>query len=47
MSPGPHLSLLEYHVLLALADGPRYGYAVRDTVVEDSSGTLEPRPASL
>ena len=40
-------SLLEYHVLLALADGPLYGYAVRDAVEEESDGALTPRAGSL
>lgn len=41
------MSTLEYHVLLALADGPRYGYAVKDAVESESAGTLRPRAGSL
>jgi DNA-binding PadR family transcriptional regulator len=41
------MSNLEYHVLLALASGPLYGYAIRDAVVTESSGTLTPRAGSL
>ena len=40
-------SFLEYHVLLALAGGPLYGYAVRDAVEEESEGALTPRAGSL
>lgn len=41
------LSNLEYHVLLAMADGPRYGYAIRDAVESESDGTLTPRAGTL
>jgi DNA-binding PadR family transcriptional regulator len=41
------MSNLEYHVLLALAQGPLYGYAVAEAVVSESGGTLTPRPGSL
>jgi len=41
------MSSLEYHVLLALASGPLYGYAIKDAVVAESSGTLTPRAGSL
>jgi PadR family transcriptional regulator PadR len=40
-------STLEYHVLLALANGPLYGYAIKDAVATESSGTLTPRAGSL
>jgi PadR family transcriptional regulator len=40
-------STLEYHVLLALAGGPLHGYAVKDAVADESSGTLTPRAGSL
>lgn len=43
----PTLSTLEFHVLLALAGGPIHGYAITDTVAEESSGTLTPRAGSL
>ena len=38
---------LEYHVLLALAGGPLYGYAIKDAVADESAGTLTPRAGSL
>ena len=41
------LSTLDYHVLLAMAEGPRYGYAIKSAVEDESSGTLRPRAASL
>jgi DNA-binding PadR family transcriptional regulator len=41
------LSNLEYHVLLALAAGPLYGYAIKDAVANESAGTLTPRAGSL
>lgn len=41
------MSLLEYHVLLALARGPLYGYAIKDAVASESAGTQTPRAGSL
>jgi PadR family transcriptional regulator len=41
------LSNLEYHVLLALAGCPLYGYAIKDAVAVESAGTLTPRAGSL
>lgn len=41
------LSALDYHVLLAVAHGPLYGYAIRDAVEEESQGALSPRAGSL
>jgi DNA-binding PadR family transcriptional regulator len=41
------MSNLEYHVLLALAQGPLYGYAIKDAVASESSGTITPRAGSL
>lgn len=41
------LSLLEYHVLLALASGPQHGYAIKDAVATESGGSLTPRAGSL
>lgn len=41
------LSTLEYHVLLAMASGPLYGYAIKSAVEAESSGTLTPRAGSL
>lgn len=40
-------SLLEYHVLLALASGPLHGYAVAERVTLESGGGLRPRAGSL
>jgi DNA-binding PadR family transcriptional regulator len=41
------MSLLEYHVLLALASAPLHGYAIKDVVAAESAGTLTPRAGSL
>jgi PadR family transcriptional regulator, regulatory protein PadR len=41
------MSPLEYHVLLAMAEGPLYGYAINDAVEAESDGTLTPRAGSL
>lgn len=41
------LSNLEYHVLLTMADAPLYGYAIKEAVEAESSGTLTPRAGSL
>jgi PadR family transcriptional regulator PadR len=41
------ISNLEYHVLLAMADGPLYGYAIKEAVEEESAGALRPRAGSL
>lgn len=41
------LSTLEYHVLLALAEGPLYGYAVLQAVEAESMGAVTPRAGSL
>jgi len=40
-------SLLEYHVLLALASGALHGYAIAERVAAESSGALTPRAGSL
>jgi PadR family transcriptional regulator, regulatory protein PadR len=47
VSEGPGMSLLEYHVLLALASGPLHGYAIKDAVASESGGSLTPRAGSL
>lgn len=48
MSPADDgLSRLEYHVLLAMAPGPLYGYALKEAVEEESGGALTPRAGSL
>lgn len=41
------MSLLEYHVLLALAGGPLHGYAVKQRVELESDGGLAPQAGSL
>jgi DNA-binding PadR family transcriptional regulator len=41
------MSLLEYHVLLALAGGALHGYAIAERVAAESGGTLQPRAGSL
>jgi DNA-binding PadR family transcriptional regulator len=41
------VSLLEYHVLLALAGGALHGYAVAERVASESGGALLPRAGSL
>ena len=41
------LSTLEYHVLLALANGPVHGYAIKNAVDTESGGTVTPRAGSL
>ena len=40
-------SLLEYHVLLALASGALHGYAIAERVAAESGGALKPRAGSL
>jgi PadR family transcriptional regulator PadR len=40
-------SLLEYHVLLALASGALHGYAIAERVAAESAGALQPRAGSL
>ena len=49
MTPIPDggLTSPEYHVLLAIAEGPLHGYAIRDAVEADSRGVLTPRAGSL
>lgn len=41
------ISSLEYHVLLAMAAGPLYGYAIKNAVETESGGALMPRAGSL
>lgn len=43
----PTLSSLEYHVVLALAGGALYGYALKLAVERESGGVLTPRAGSL
>ena len=40
-------SLLEYHVLLALASGALHGYALAERIADESAGALRPRAGSL
>jgi DNA-binding PadR family transcriptional regulator len=40
-------SLLEYHVLLALANGSLHGYAIAERVAAESGGAFTPRAGSL
>lgn len=41
------MSTLEYHVLLAMASGPLYGYAIKEAVETESQGAVTPRAGSL
>ena len=41
------MNSLQYHVLLALASSPLYGYAIKDAVAVESAGTITPRAGSL
>ena len=41
------MSPLDYHVLLALASGPLYGYAIKEAVAADSAGRQTPRAGTL
>lgn len=41
------LSPTEFHVLIALADGPSYGYAVKKAVARHSQGAVTPEIGSL
>jgi DNA-binding PadR family transcriptional regulator len=41
------MNSLEFHVLLSLATGPQYGYAIKDAVQTDSAGALVPRAGSM
>ncbi len=41
------LSTIECHLLLAIVGGPMHGYAIRDAVEAESSGTLKPRAGTL
>ncbi|MDT8367869.1 MAG: PadR family transcriptional regulator [Longimicrobiales bacterium] len=46
-SDGGAVSLLEYHVLLALAGAPLYGYAITEAVECESRGAIVPRAGTL
>jgi DNA-binding PadR family transcriptional regulator len=43
----PVLSAAALHVLLALADEPRHGYAIMQAVMTESSGTVRLGPTTL
>lgn len=45
--PGSGVSRLEYHVLLAMAVEPLYGYAIKEAVEVESEGAVTPRAGSL
>ena len=47
MSAEGGLSTLEYHVLLAMAGGSLYGYAIKEAVQAESRGAVVPRAGSL
>jgi DNA-binding PadR family transcriptional regulator len=41
------LSDLDFHVLLALGDGPSHGYAIGKAIEEESEGRLDPTTGAL
>ena len=41
------MTILDYHVLLALSAGPLHGYAVKEAVAADSAGRETPRAGTL
>lgn len=41
------LSATDYHVLLVLADGERYGYAIMKAIEDESGGVVRPEIGSL
>ena len=41
------MSDLEFHLLLALADGPSHGYAIGKAIEEQSGGRLDPTTGAL
>lgn len=41
------LSPIEYHLLLALADGEQHGYALRDAIADESGGGVDPKAGTL
>jgi DNA-binding PadR family transcriptional regulator len=42
-----NLTALEYHALLAIAEGPLHGYVIRDSIESESAGSLAPRAGTL
>ncbi len=45
--PGPALSATDFHVLLVLASGDRYGYSIQKAVEDESQGAVRPQIGSL
>jgi len=45
--PWRPVSLLEFHLLVALAGGPLHGYALAEAVSRESGGAIAPRAGSL
>lgn len=45
----PHIPLppAQFHVLVALSDGPRHGYAIMQAVEDASSGLVQMGPATV
>jgi DNA-binding PadR family transcriptional regulator len=43
---GP-LSALDFHVLMVLAEGPSYGYAIMKAVAEHSGGAVSPEIGAM
>lgn len=41
------LSAVDFHVMMVLAEGPSYGYAIMKAVDEHSNGTVSPEIGSL
>jgi DNA-binding PadR family transcriptional regulator len=41
------MNTLEYHVLLAMAGGPLYGYRIKTAIESESAGALSPGAGSL
>jgi DNA-binding PadR family transcriptional regulator len=46
-SPTGPLSATDFHVLMVLADGPSYGYAIMKAVESTSGGALTPEIGSM
>jgi len=46
-APRPALKQAWFHILLALADGARHGYAIRSSVHERTDGAVKLYPATL
>ena len=45
--PADHLPVATLHILIALADGPRHGYAILKDVAERTGGEFHLGPATL